>query len=406
MTNLPSSPVPASSVPGGGVPRSSSRCGPAVVTVVTVVATALLAPPAFAEFDESHRFDARSLEVANLIGRVTIGPASGDEFEVEVSVRGADGVPRNITVEEERGSRARLSVVFPVEDERRFVYPEFSRKRAQLWFRQGRARSLLGEILRSVSGRRIRVERTGSGMEAWADLVIRVPEGTSLTLQHGAGDVAIESVAANLDVDVKAGTMEASGLDGQVELGVGSGRLAVHDARGELDLDTGSGGISLEDFEGGALVIDTGSGTVEVARAAAESIDVDTGSGGVRLHGVEAEWLGVDTGSGGVGVESAAIDAASIDTGSGSVRLALVRMGDGEFDIDTGSGGISLFVPEDVSASFDIDVGAGGIDVDVPIARTLHKSRGEMRFVSGDGKANVILDTGAGSVRVATVSPR
>ncbi len=392
MSNQSSIPAPDSNAP-------ISRCG---LAAASLAAASFLAAPTFAEFDESHRFDARSLEVANLIGKVIVGPAAGDEFEVDVSVRGADGVRRNIDVEPERGSRARLTVVFPVDEERRFTYPEFSRQRAQLSFRQGRSRSLLGEILRSVSGRRIRVERSGGGMEVWADLTIRVPEGASLKLEHGAGDVEVEAVAANLDLDVKAGVMEAVELDGRNELGVGSGRLAVREARGELELDTGSGGVSLEDFEGGELVIDTGSGAVEVARAKAESIDVDTGSGGVRLQGVEARSLVVDTGSGGVRVEAVSIDEASIDTGSGSVRLALVHMGDGEFDIDTGSGGISLLVPADVSARFDIDVGAGGIDVDVPIARMLHKSRGEMRFVSGDGKANVILDTGAGSVRVAT----
>ena len=72
--------------------------------------------------------------------------------------------------------------------------------------------------------------------------------------------------------------------------------------------------------------------------------------------------------------------------------------------IDTGSGGIVMLVPDDLSARFDIDIGSGGIDVDVPIAKTLHKSRGEMRFVVGDGAANVVLDTGSGSVRVASVN--
>ncbi len=400
MTDQPSIPAPASNAPIRRRGPRLPRCG---LAIATLAAAALLAAPASAEFDESHRFDARSLQVTNLIGKVTIGQATGDEFEVAVSVRGADGLPRNIAIEQERGSRARLDVVFPVDDERRFVYPEFSRRRAQLWFREGRSRSLLGEILRSVSGRRIRVERRGSGMEVWADVTILVPAGASLKLEHGAGDVEIEGVAADLDVDVKAGAMEAAGLDGQVGLRVGSGRLNVSDARGELNLDTGSGGVSLDGFEGGALEIDTGSGSVEVAEATAETVEIDTGSGGVRVNGAEAEMLAIDTGSGSVRVAAAAVDAAEIDTGSGSVRLALDRMGGGNFDIDTGSGGISVLVPEDVSARFDIDVGSGGIEVDVPIARTLHKSRGEMRFVAGDGDANVVLDTGSGGVRIATV---
>ena len=400
MTNRTSISVPDRTFPGAA--RGSAGLA-AAVAAAALLAAALPAAPAFAEFEESHRFDARSLEVTNLIGQVEISQAAGDEFEVEVAVRGADGVPANIQVEPERGSRARLDIVFPVDEERRFAYPEFSRRRAQLWFREGRSSSLVGEILRAVSGRRVRVERNGSGMEVWADLVIRVPEGASLKLAHGAGDVEVEDVAASLDLDVKAGVLEAAGLDGLVELGVGSGRLGVRGARGELELDTGSGGVSLEGFEGGGLLIDTGSGSVDLTAVAAESIDIDTGSGAVRMNGAEARRLVIDTGSGGVAVESAELDEVSIDTGSGSVRLMLVRMGPGDFDVDTGSGGISLLVPEDVSARFDIDVGSGGIDVDVPVERTLHKSRNEMRFVAGAGAARVILDTGSGSVRVATV---
>ena len=393
MTNQPSIPAPDSNAPG-------VRCG---LALAALVAATVLSAPAFAEFDESHRFDARSLEVTNLIGKVAVGQATGDEFEVEVSVRGADGVRRNIEIEQERGSRARLDVVFPVDDERRFVYPEFSRRRAQLWFREGRSSSLLGEILRAVSGRRIRVQRSGSGMEVWADLTIRVPEGASLTLQHGAGDVEVRDLVADLEIDVKAGVMEAAGLDGQVELDVGSGGLTVEDVRGRLVMDTGSGGASLDRFEGAALSIDTGSGSVAVSEVSAEAVEIDTGSGGVTVDGVETRRLMIDTGSGSVRVESAGADSAVIDTGSGRVHLALERMGDGRFEIDTGSGSIVMLVPGDLSARFDIDIGSGGIDVDVPIAKTLHKSRGEMRFIAGDGDASVVLDTGSGGVRVASV---
>lgn len=393
MTNQPSIPAPDSNAPG-------ARCG---LALAALVAATVLSAPAFAEFDESHRFDARSLEVTNLIGKVAIRQATGDEFEVDVSVRGADGVRRNIEIEQERGSRARLDVVFPVDDERRFVYPEFSRRRAQLWFREGRSSSLLGEILRAVSGRRIRVQRSGSGMEVWADLTIRVPEGASLTLQHGAGDVEVRDLVADLEIDVKAGVMEAAGLDGQVELDVGSGGLTVEDVRGRLIMDTGSGGASLDRFEGAALSIDTGSGSVAVSEVSAEAVEIDTGSGGVTVDGVETRRLMIDTGSGSVRVESAGADSAVIDTGSGRVHLALERMGDGRFEIDTGSGSIVMLVPGDLSARFDIDIGSGGIDVDVPIAKTLHKSRGEMRFIAGDGDASVVLDTGSGGVRVASV---
>ncbi len=379
---------------------------PGLLAVALAAAgAAAAAAPAIAEFDESYRFDADSLSVSNLIGKVKIGRATGDEFEVDVSVRGEDGTPDNIRLDEAtRGSRARLSVEFPVDEERRYVYPEFSRRRANLWSRrQSSSDSLLGEILRSMSGRRIRIERSGGGLEAWADVTIGVPEGRSLKVELGAGDIDVSAVAADLELRIRAGMAVAADLDGDVKIGVGSGGLAVQDVRGRLVMDTGSGKARLDRFEGTALVIDTGSGSVAVTEAAADTIAIDTGSGGVTVEGLEAGRLAIDTGSGNVRVESAGADGALIDTGSGAVHLALVRMGDGRFEIDTGSGGIVMLVPADLSARFDIDIGSGGIDVDVPISKTLHKSRGEMRFIAGDGDANVILDTGSGSVRVASV---
>ncbi|MCY3929779.1 MAG: DUF4097 family beta strand repeat-containing protein [Acidobacteria bacterium] len=402
MTIRPSSSVP--DVPNRKAAPVSGRPF-RVVGVGALWAAAFLAVPAFGEFDESYQFDANSLTVSSLIGKMEIGPATGSQFEVEVSVRGRDGTRENIRLDEDtRGSRARLAVEFPVEEERRYVYPEFSRRRANLWSRRpGSSESLLGEILRSMSGRRIRIERSGSGLEAWADVTIRVPEGRSLKVELGAGDIDVSDVAADLEIKTRAGMAEAASLDGDVKIGVGSGGLAVRDARGRLVMDTGSGGASLDRFEGSALSIDTGSGPVAVTEVAAGAIDIDTGSGGVTVDGLEAERFSIDTGSGSVRVESAGADSAVIDTGSGRVHLALERMGDGRFEIDTGSGGIVMLVPEDLSARFDIDIGSGGIDVDVPIAKTLHKSRGEMRFIAGDGDARVILDTGSGSVRVASV---
>ena len=385
---------------------SNRRQGIGTVLAAAVLAAAVLvAAPALGEFDESYRFDAESLTVSSLIGKVDIGPATGSQFEVEVSVRGADGVPGNIKLEEStRGSRARLAVEFPVDEERRYVYPEFSRRRAQLWSAQrSGAESLLGEILRSISGRRIRIERTGSGLEAWADVTIRVPEGRALKVELGAGDIDVSDVAADLDLNTSAGSAAAADLSGDVKIGVGSGGVEVSDVRGRLALKTGSGKASLDGFEGSALSIDTGSGSVAVTEVVADIVAIDTGSGGVTVDGVEAEKLVIDTGSGRVSVGSAECDAAVVDTGSGSVHLALKRMGSGRFLVDTGSGGIVMLVPDDLSARFDIDIGSGGIDVDVPITKTLHKSRGEMRFVVGDGAATVVLDTGSGSVRIASV---
>jgi DUF4097 and DUF4098 domain-containing protein YvlB len=67
--------------------------------------------------------------------------------------------------------------------------------------------------------------------------------------------------------------------------------------------------------------------------------------------------------------------------------------------IDSGSGGITLGIPETLGAQLRIDTGSGGIDTDIPV----QIQKAERNYLSGsigDGKGEIIIETGSGGVRL------
>jgi hypothetical protein len=347
----------------------------------------LAVPLAATELDESFTFESRSLSLGNLIGEIEVEGHSGDAFEVDVRVRGRDATRDALRFETRRGTNGRLSIRFPVDEHRRFVYPELGRRGSVSLQRPEDDRDgLLAEILAAFSRDRIRVSASGPGVELWADVTVRVPTGASLEVDHGVGKVRLRRVEGSLDVEISSGSVEGEDVTGELAVDTGSGSVELARVRGRLAVDTGSGRVELADYDGPGLEIDTGSGSVEATSIHSRSLVIDTGSGGVRAERVRC-------------------DDALIDTGSGSVVLALDELGPGDIDVATGSGSITLLVPGSVSAEVRADTGSGGIDVDLPEVSTFSRGRNEVHFRVGEGRSRVRLDTGSGSIRIAQAAP-
>lgn len=353
---------------------------------LALVALVLLALPAVAaEFSRDLQTDARELVVRNLVGRVTVTPTTGDRYEVTVHVRGKDADPSLITVDLADGKQAELQVLFPIDEHHDYVYPELSGNRTTISRPTSDPddRSVLRKIWRSITGDRLTVRRDGRGLEVWADVEVRVPAGRETSIY--------------LDV----GNLDADGVQGTLVLDTSSGPVTAQRHRGRLVCDTGSGSVSVDDVDG-PLLADTGSGSVVVKNQRGGPCKVDTGSGSVRIDGADTDDLYVDTGSGSVRARGIKADQARIDTGSGSVVLELDRMGTGKFVVDTGSGGVELVIPGDASATIDVDTGSGGIRNRVEGAEVVREGRSSMTLRVGDGVAQVIVDTGSGSVTLAS----
>lgn len=362
--------------------------------LAVVLFLALTHGPVWAqEFEETFRFDAESLSVANLIGAVTVEGHDGSGFEVLVEVRGSDAAADRVEFETDDGRRARLTVHFPDED--RFVYPELGRGRVRMDRDGGGGGwSLFG-------GDRLEVRGRGDGTEMWADVTIRVPREAGLSVRNGVGVVRASEVVARLDLATRSGEILARGVEGDLEVDTGSGHVEVTGVSGDLYVDTGSGNVDARDIDGRSVEIDTGSGGVTLLGARGERLLIDTGSGSVETDRSSFFEVTIDTGSGSVECTALEADELVVDTGSGSVQVDLARMGDGDFEIDTGSGSIRLLLPATASAHVWAETSSGGVDLDIAEALVRSKERDRIEFEIGGGAARVHLDTGSGGIRIA-----
>ncbi len=311
----------------------------------------------------------------NVAGTVRVERARGRDVEVEITRAGRDAGKLRIESGTVRGLPT-LRVLYP-DDE--IVY-RGSRERSHRTETRIRDDGTWGGDRGWGSGRKVTIRSSGSGLEAWADIVVRVPDGRAVDAYLLVGELTARDVDANLRLDVA------------------SARVTAEGTRGALTVDAGSGGVALRDVNTTRLVVDNGSGGIQLTDVRGESCTIDTGSGGVTGANVSCERLSVDVGSGGVRMSSGSFRDVAIESGSGGVTLDLRRTPDNT-TIDTGSGGVTLTLPASFEGALDIDTGSGGISSDFAV-RTSRIERDRLQGTVGNGSARLRVDTGSGSVKL------
>jgi len=314
------------------------------------------------------------IAIYNLIGEARVIAGDGPDVQVAISLAGDDS--DRLTIEEgSLDGRNTLRVIYPGD---KFVYSEFGpRSRTEL--RVNPDGTFGGD---SRGGRRVTISGDGDGIDARADLTIRVPKGKRVRVYQAVGEVTASDVAADLLIDTAAAPVSIEDVRGAVSIDVGSGSVRALRVEGDIEIDTGSGAVHMQDLRGSRIHIDTGSGEVTGARLAAPDLTIDTGSGEVDLSGVETESFNLDTGSGSVSVEiTSDVESMAIDTGSGSVEIGL---------------------PPELGAELYVETGSGDVRVLVPHSDT-ERDEDSLRCRIGDGRGEIRVDTGSGSVRIVGV---
>lgn len=326
--------------------------------------------PLVADAQERHVLTGSTAIIWNLAGTVRLEAGTGNDVVVEVTRGGADARKLEVTM---KGGQLIVR------------YPD-----THVVYRDGEDRSSTSLSVRSdgtfgggdrwgADGRRTTVRTYGDGLEAHADLVVKVPAGKRVEVNLALGEISATNVVGDLDLDVHAARVRASGTKGRLFIDAGSGSVRVEDAEGELEVDTGSGSTRLQGLRMSRVSVDAGSGSIEASGVTTGRFSVDVGSGGVRVDGLSADDL-------------------YIDTGSGSVRLELTKI-PGRSEIDTGSGGVTLTLPATANAELDIETGSGGISSDFPVTMN-GLGRRELRGRIGEGGPMIRVSTGSGGVRL------
>ena len=83
------------------------------------------------------------------------------------------------------------------------------------------------ESRRHNRGGRVRITGSGSGLEAHANIVISVPEGKSVNVYLGVGDITASNVNGDLRLDTSSGRVDVTGTKGDLSIDTGSGDVKV-----------------------------------------------------------------------------------------------------------------------------------------------------------------------------------
>jgi lia operon protein LiaG len=335
---------------------------------------ALLATPVLAQ-TETKTVSGADVAIYNLVGRMRAVAGAGNAVSVEIRRGGPDASKLRVETGTIR-NRQTLRVIYPAD---RIVYPDMRGSRVDISVREDGTFSDGSSWNEFRDMDRTYIRSSGSGFEAYADLVVSVPKGQRIALYLAAGRVDVSNVDGDILIDVASADVDVNGTKGPLSLDTGSGRVSVRDVTGDVSVDAGSGGITLGRVKGNVLTLDSGSGSVDASEIEVKDFKADVGSGGVRVSKLSAATVSVETGS-----------------GSASIELigAVERM-----DVESGSGGVTLRAPANLSAEIDAETGSGGFQTDFDIL-TRRLSRNHVQGKIGDGKGRVRLESGSGTIRL------
>lgn len=349
-----------------------------IATALTVV-TALTLPALHAQTPEHVALTGTRVGIWNVAGKITISANTGRAVDVTVTRHGSDASQLQVAHGTLNG-RETLRVIYPGDA---VVYndPLAGRGRWRTEFDMNEDGTFGGDSDDhwGRGGHRMRVSGSGSGLDASADLDIKVPAGQEIKIILAVGE------------------MSARNVDGKISLDTHGADVTASTMKGSLDIDTGSGDVRVDGMDG-TLNVDVGSGDVTLSNVRGDDLEVATGSGEVRGTGIGSGTLKIDTGSGGVSLDGLVAQEAAVDVGSGDVDLTWTT-DPGSIDIDSGSGEVRIGLPANSGATVDLESSSGDINSDFEI-RTNHIERDALRGAFGDGKGIVKVETGSGDITV------
>ncbi len=286
----------------------------------TLVAVMLASLPAAAASQQPKTFTLQGQDVAvyDLVGEMTVERGSGPSVQVEVRPGGKDA--GKLTVESTRSGAARRSGSTSP------TITSSTPRSAAIPIPISASTTTGPGAMSGRHSRRISVRGDGDGLEAHADVTVRVPDGQRIAVFLGVGKIQASNVNGDIRLDAASGDIRMTSVGGQLHVDTGSGNVEATTTSGTLSIDTGSGDVRVTTFKGTVLKIDTGSGNVDGSQIESPRLDIETGSGNITVAGAKATDLELSAGSGDVDLAlETDVTSLNAETGSGECHAASSR---------------------------------------------------------------------------------
>lgn len=212
---------------------------------------------------------------------------------------------------------------------------------------------------------KVKVPRKHHG-DVDADLIISVPEKSSIDVSAVSADVKVSGVLGKQSLATVSGDIETTMAGSNVEAGSVSGDIDISGIGKAADIEaaTVSGDVTLTNLAG-RVAAESVSGDVEVVGGVFDDVHLETVNGELRFRG---------------------------DLKSG-----------GDLSMESVNGTIDVVFSKEISARFDIETFNGGIRncFGPKPQRTSRYSPGlELSFTVGDGDSDVSLETLNGNINI------
>ena len=187
-------------------------------------------------------------------------------------------------------------------------------------------------------------------------VAIRVPEGSTLDLAAGSGDLWADGTYDTARLRSGSGEVRLEQA-GVASLRAGSGGVTVAGDIGVLEVRAGSGDVRVEAAQ--RATIKAGSGGVDLGRVG--SVTLSVGSGRIAVGRV-TDLLDVTSGSGDLAIASSAGEVRA-RSGSGDVVVAVAE--EGRIEARSASGRVTIGVPHGTAAHLDVSSSSGRVRTDL-----------------------------------------
>lgn len=144
------------------------------------------------------------------------------------------------------------------------------------------------------------VLETDGGRGTGADYALRVPAGSTLEVESGAGDVEVNGLSGELKVLAEAGDVTVRNAGSDVTVAAPRGDVVIDDVStetGQVELEVGSGDVALRDLIVGTLEasVEAGSVTLSGRFSGSGRIFVETGAITANLPPEDTRELTLET---------------------------------------------------------------------------------------------------------------
>ena len=136
----------------------------------------------------------------------------------------------------------------------------------------------------------VRIEVRKHSLELWPKhlqvrMEVEVPTRTNLDIRTGGGDVKVNHLEGETNLETSGGDVKASELKGNLNARTSGGDMELRDLTGDISIKTSGGDITLENVHGRVEARTSGGDvTASLARGNAKGGEIETSGGDIELR--------------------------------------------------------------------------------------------------------------------------